>query len=101
MTAPRTIWKFPINVYDDRGMVTALPVVTMPAGAEILCLQLQDGNPMMWAVVDPDEPWVARHFAIVGTGTGVPDDVVRYVGTWQTEFARSPSLVFHVFEVAS
>lgn len=87
------IWKFPLPPYDERGMVTYRPVVDMPRDARILTLQLQDEEPTLWAVVDPQAPCEPRRFVIVGTGHPVPEDVGPYVGTWQW-----PALVFHLFE---
>jgi hypothetical protein len=88
-----TIWKYPIPLY-RAGMVSASPVLDMPAGAEILTLQVQDEKPTLWARVDPEQPPVRRQFAIVGTGHQVPDNASEYIGTWQ-----SALFVFHLFEI--
>jgi hypothetical protein len=88
------IWKFRLPPYDDRGMVTYWPVVEMPQGARVLTLQMQDDEPTLWAVVEPEAPPELRQFVIVGTGHEVPAGTGGYVGSWQW-----PSLVFHLFEV--
>lgn len=88
------IWKFPIDLYRDR-MVTASPVVEMPAGARMLTMQLQAHQPTLWAIVDPAAPKEPRQLHIVGTGHPMPAGDLVYLGTWQ-----SNGLVFHVFEEA-
>lgn len=81
-----TIWKFPLMMED-------YPVVTMPRGAEVLCVQLQHGMPTLWARVDPQKAKEDRALLIVGTGNPMPDGAGRYVGTFQ----HGP-FVWHVFE---
>lgn len=85
-----TVWKFTMGEWQT-GMLT----LTMPTGAIILSLQMQDNEPVMWAYVNPEETPERRHFMIVGTGhkfggPGVGD----YVGTFQWG-----QFVGHVFEV--
>jgi hypothetical protein len=41
----KTIWKFPIATVDQQS----LPI---PAGAEMLCVQVQHGEPCIWALVN-------------------------------------------------
>ena len=43
-------------------------IVTMPDKAEILTVQLQNGRPWIWALVDISEQLVERNFNIIGTG---------------------------------
>lgn len=82
-----TIWKFQVQPHEP---------ISMPVGAKILCVQLQHGEPMMWALVDENAPKKAKQFHIFGTGFDVPQDIVlNYVGTFQVV---GGSLVFHVFE---
>lgn len=77
------IWKFNVA-----------PVVTMPAGAQILSVQTQDGVPTLWAKVDPDAPREERRIIRVMTGGEVTVECGRFLGTVQV-----PSgLVFHYFE---
>lgn len=92
--AGEVIWKFPVPPYDYRTQgVTTRPTVQMPMGARVLTLQLQDGEPTLWAIVDPRQVTETRAFVIVGTGQPVPDNAGPYVGTWQW-----PPMVFHLFE---
>jgi len=87
----KAVWKFPLQAIDGQ-------TVEMPEGAKILCVQVQNGVPCMWAVCDPAVTVrkEKRYFAVVGTGH--PHDVIPkdYIGTFQLE---GGGLVFHVFEV--
>jgi hypothetical protein len=80
-----TIWKFQVPVTD-------IVSVQMPAGAEILTVQVQDGA-CVWAMVDTDAKKVTRTFRWRGTGH-VAGGVGIYVGTVQL---MSGELVFHLF----
>jgi hypothetical protein len=82
-----TIYKYPLT--DD------VQSFDIPKDAEILCLQVQNDVPCIWALVDTDKPKVKRHFEIRGTGDSVPPFRVSYIGTYQLNGGR---LVFHVFE---
>lgn len=84
----RRVFKFPLAVTDDQ-------TVGMPIGAEILCVQVQDSIPCMWALCDPSEKLVQRRFLTHGTGHALLLDDARYVGTYQLDGGM---LVFHVFE---
>jgi len=84
------IWKLPVPIDDQ----LAIP---MPHGAQLLTVQIQHGEPMIWIRCE-DDPQIAgrihRKLAWVGTGhdcTGCG----AYVGTVQLE---GGSLVFHLFD---
>ena len=85
------IWKYELLIEDHVEIM-------MPAGAEILCVQVQHGTPMLWAKVDQSAPSEARRFFVKGTGhsfTALQNRFPhRYVGTFQ----YGVDLVFHVFE---
>ena len=84
----KIIGKFgmPINDFVDVGM---------PENAKILTVQLQDGEPKIWAVIDTSLPLEARHFRWFGTGHRFLDNEYKqYVVTVQMG-----CLVFHLFEV--
>lgn len=84
----KTVYKYLLN-FPDGGEVL------MPAGAQILRVELQNNTPCLWALVDSKaETWV-RKFRFFGTGEPIPEDVVpsRYIGTIFFHF-----LVFHIFE---
>lgn len=90
----KTIWKFPLPTLPLSDLV----VIDMPAGADVLTLQLQGRTPTLWAVVDDGAEFVNRRFVIVGTGHEVPgevgDTVNDYIGTWQFE-----GFVWHLFDL--
>lgn len=92
----KTIWKFPL--------VGAKTEIQMPKGAEILTVQTQYGNPVIWALVNPNAEKEARHFEIFGTGQDMPADMAierTYIGTFQVPemgFVENKILVFHLFE---
>lgn len=70
----------------------------MPVGAQILCVQVQDETPCLWALVDTEAKKSERYIETFGTGHPVNEGtgVSRfYVGSYQLEGGK---LVFHVFE---
>jgi len=86
----KTIWKFPFETTD-------MFRVAMPKNSKILDIQVQDGIPCMWALVDTDSIKHNRAFFIHGTGHEVSQvDDKKYIGTYQE---RGGSLVWHVFEL--
>jgi hypothetical protein len=88
-----TIWKFPLEIADEQ-------FIKMPSGAKILCCQMQDEIPCLWAIVDPTTT-AAEQRIIRIIPTGGPVDVfagqqtLRYIGTVQERV-----FVWHVFEKA-
>jgi hypothetical protein len=83
------VWKFEFDIEDPL-------TIKMPQGARVLHVDLQDGLPCMWALVDASEPLVARKFRIIGTGHPIKD-IAKL--TYLTSFQMSDGeLVWHVFE---
>lgn len=90
-TFKKAIFKYPAPI-EDRF------VLKLPASAEILSVQVQDGEPQVWALVLPDALKVVRRFAWIGTGHAHPEtfwEDLTYVGTVQLQ---GGALVFHLFE---
>jgi hypothetical protein len=85
----RTIWKYPIATTD-------VQVVHMPAGSQILSVQVQFETPCLWVLVDSEAALIDRVIRIYGTGHLV-DQPGRYIGSYQLDRG---ALVFHVFEVS-
>lgn len=91
----KAIWKFAFDTADEVD-------IELPGGAEILAVQVQQGQPCLWALVDPSEPLKAVRFRIYGTGHPIPtygamDHIYgKYVGTYQM---RDGHLVFHMFRM--
>lgn len=86
----RTIWKFALPPLTD------VFVLEMPADAKTLTVQMQNGEPCIWAIVNPSSPCTPREFRVVGTGHTMPANVHAYVGTFQM---LGGALVFHLFEM--
>jgi hypothetical protein len=84
----RTVWKYAMP---DRFCIR------MPVGAQPLTVQIQQGEPHIWALVDPGQPDAAIWFRIAGAGHPIEDRVERYLGTFQL---ADGALIFHVFEIA-
>ena len=86
----KTIWKFP---FENKGMFE----LDMPKGAEILDVQVQDGIPCIWALVDLGQEKEKRIIVIHGTGHPVQQaEQKKYIGTYQE---CEGSLIWHVFEL--
>ena len=87
----------PEKIYKYELEVTNVQTIDMPVGAKILCIQLQNFMPCIWALVDPDMPKERRTIEIFGTGHDVPDKGERkYIGTYQL---MNGALVYHCFEL--
>lgn len=71
--------------------------VTMPEGAESLCVQVQHGKPCLWARVTVGASPAVHHFRIAGTGHNLGSNVGRHIGSFQL---AGGELVFHVFAEA-
>ena len=79
------IWKYRLKVTGTQG-------VMMPDEATPLCVQVQNGEPTLWALVDPKNPNVCKGIRMSGTGeTRVPSDW-QYIGTVQID-----GYVWHYF----
>jgi len=86
----KTVYKYKVNPEDSF-------CIRMPAGAEVLTVQMQHGVPHIWALVNPDRdiPVVARRFHLVGTGQPFPNALGKFIGTFQI---LEVNLVLHLFE---
>lgn len=83
------IFKYPIDIDDT---IT----VRMHKDARILHVDTQDGEPMLWAMIDPEMPLVDRVLYIRGTGHELGEARhANYIGTFQMAGGR---LVWHVFD---
>lgn len=99
----RTIWKFPLPVKLETGVMTWNPAfkLEMPFGAEILSVQMQHEHPVVWACVDPEAEKVERRFILAATGKPFPEPDQpgheRFIGTFQM---GGGALILHLFEWA-
>lgn len=81
----KRIYKYALDLTDRQ-------TVNMPGAAKLLTVQMQNGVPCLWALVEPVEPDAPRMIQIFGTGHDASD-----AGTYIATFQTGP-LVFHVFE---
>lgn len=79
-----TIYKYPIEVSDQW-------FVELPRASRILCVQMQNGSPWIWALVDTTAPKAVHRFDWHPTGRECNAPGV-YVGTVQDN-----GMVFHLF----
>ena len=84
-----TIYKYPIETTDRQ-------LIKMPSLSEILCVQLQNGEPCIWARVDISTPMIEKTISVYGTGNPIESGFIGcYIGTYQL---HGGALVFHVFD---
>lgn len=89
----KTIWKYPVKATDRFE-------VMMPPGAKFLSVQIQDGLPQMWWMIDDEMPAVVtRVLRIIGTGH--PIRQVNRLTFYATFQMQNGELVFHLFEEAA
>jgi len=69
--------------------------IEMPLGAHILSFQVQNEVAFIWALVEPKNKKVLRHFVLVGTGQEFDPSWLGYIGTIQTYQGK---FVWHLFE---
>jgi hypothetical protein len=85
----QTIYKYPLLILDEQE-------IEVPQGASFLTVQMQHGQPCLWALVDNERPMSKRKVLI--RGTGHPCDDIRdysYLSTFQM---KGGELIFHAFE---
>lgn len=85
----KTVYKYTFQILDDFEIL-------IPTGARILHVDVQRGQPCIWALVDPNAVDEVRKFHLAGTGHPIYDKVFEYrhVGTFMME---NGALVFHLF----
>ena len=82
-----TIWKYELETTDHQEL-------ELPLAAKVLTVQMQNGKPCLWALVDTEEQKAGQSICIFGTGHPV-EFVGDYLGTYQL---NDGALVFHVFK---
>ncbi len=83
-----TIYKYPV--------APGAFILRIPKGARFLAAQVQQENPQMWFLLDPEADNESRFFVLAGTGERVPDsDKLTHLSTFQM---NGGALVFHLFE---
>ena len=84
-----TIFKYSL----DRSSSEPEQELSLPLGARILCVQIQDSVLCLWALVKQHAHAEIRTFVICDTGEEIDSRNLKYIGTYQ--FTGS---VGHVFE---
>jgi hypothetical protein len=89
----RTIWKYTFAIYDHVRL-------SLPKGAQILRVAMQDREPTIWALVDPSTPLETVELRVFGTGFQTDATEfenlhhrLHYLGT-----VDDGPLVWHVFQ---
>lgn len=82
------IYKYDLAISDQQ-------LIELPIGAILLCVQVQHGQPRLWARVNPAQPKENKKIITHGTGHMVPETTGRHIGTYQL---ADGNIVFHVFE---
>lgn len=86
----KTVWKFELSAKDHQ-------TISLPKGAKPLTVQVQNDEPMLWCLCDPNEVVCEdRFFRLSGTGHPITDEDIDYIGTFQL---YGGGFVGHVFEV--
>lgn len=83
----KRVWKWEIGIDNEQYLA-------MPLGAELLDVQVQAGEPCLWALIDPEAATVKRCIQTRGTGH-LAEGMGPYVGTYQL---MQGDLIFHVFD---
>ena len=85
----RKIYKYELPV--DGGIITIKQCII-----KILSIQEQNGIPVMWAIVDPEDKMVEPlEITAIGTGWTLPTGLDEYLGTAQDECG----FVWHYFSL--
>lgn len=90
-TTQKAVWKFgfPFPGPDTFS-------IDMPGFAVPLTVQIQHGEPQIWALVTPSGVKRPHRFRIAGTGQPITEALKGHVGTFQI---AGGNLIFHVFEI--
>ena len=84
-----TIYKYRLSVQDRQE-------ICIPSGASLLSVQMQNGTPCLWALVNTGNPLEEVVIRMYGTGHEVTNPgTLEFIGTFQyVEYG----LVYHVFK---
>lgn len=84
------VWKYKIPIKDATE-------IEMPKGARIVHVDIQYGEPCLWALVNPQADKETRYIRVAGTGHEVsPEDTMDHLGTFML---AGGTFVGHVFEM--
>lgn len=85
------IYKYELKIVNEQ-------LIEMPYGSEILCVQMQNDKPWIWAIFDMEKvageiSYNYKTICIIGTGALMENKGLKYIGTFQDK-----NFVGHVFE---
>jgi hypothetical protein len=83
----KSIFKYELVVTDEFNLL-------IPSGAEFLSVQVQNNKPCLWALVEPRNELRHYRFRCFGTGQGIDQSGLKYLGTTQ---AVGGSFAWHFF----
>ncbi len=89
----RVIWKYTLEVATNQKFM-------MPCNAQVLSVQCQNGDAVMWCLCDKADELVERTFTVIPTGDRFNASHCEYVGTFQTDGGEFVGHVFEVLEAA-
>ena len=82
----KTIWKYPLE--------SGKNIISLPWDNQILTVQMQNGEPYVWVLLDPKEKTYPTLLEVYGTGHTIEDSQSKhYIGTWQ-----DGKCVWHLFK---
>lgn len=81
------------RIYKYKLEITDVQTILMPRGASILTVQLQEGEPHVWALVNPEYAKEEIVIHTYGTGSPIETPGKLYIGTYQLN-----GFVWHVFQ---
>jgi hypothetical protein len=84
----KTIWKFGLEITDEQ-------TINIPVPYQLLTVQINNGKPCLWAIVDSEARTTELKIYTYGTGHSMPDRLQYYIGTYQ--IVDEHIFVFHVF----
>lgn len=82
----KTIYKYELSIID-------MQTILLPHGYEILSIQVKDGKPYVWALIDTTSYLVTVNFITIGTGNPIYDESIDYISTYKLS-----GFVWHVFK---
>lgn len=80
------VYKYPL-------VLTATQHITLPKDAEILSVQQQAGQLVLWAIIEQNNTMVKRQINIIGTGNPFEGCLGTFIGTLQAAI-----FVWHIFD---
>lgn len=85
------------KIYKYHLAIETYQEIEIPIDAKLLSVQMQHGNPMLWALVwdFKDKPKEMRSIWIYGTGHEISENPGEYISTFQM---AGGNLVFHAFD---